>query len=254
MSQRPRPRQPWPCPGRGPNRLPAPAATGIIEWVPCARGEPNSNPPATMLVRDRMTHEVVTVSPDSSLSDALALLRTHGFRQLPVLDGDRLVGVVGDRDLHNAREAGSGQGESVVGDLMTAWPVVVSPDTPVEDAAAILSEYQIGCLPVVNDGRVVGILTDTDLLESFVDLMVGREPHSRIELLAPDRPGELARVVRLIGIDHGINITGVVVPPGAGDRTRVVLHLETDSVEPLLENLRRLGYESGSPALTSRPA
>lgn len=96
---------------------------------------------------------------------------------------------------------------------MTRSPIGVTPGTPVESAAALLSEYRIGCLPVVEDGELVGILTESDVLRAFVDLMVGREPHSRVEILAPDRPGELARVVRLIG----------------------------------------LGYESGSPALETRP-
>ncbi len=84
--------------------------------------------------------------------------------------------------------------------------------------------------------------------------MVGREPNTRIELLAPDRPGELARVVRVVGVEHGLNITGVVVPPPRGDRALVVLHVMTDGPEELLEHLRQLGYESGSPSLESRPA
>lgn len=202
-----------------------------------------------------MTREVVTVSPDATIAEALEEIRTHNIRHLPVVDGGRLAGVITDRDLRLAVDPGGGGGaESTVGELMTKSPIVTAPDVPIESAAALLSEHRIGCLPVVEDEELVGILTDSDLLRAFVDLMVGREPHTRIELLAPDRPGELARVVRVVGIDHGINITGVVVPPSHGDRALVVLHLATDDVAELLENLRQLGYESGSPALTSRPA
>lgn len=200
-----------------------------------------------------MTREVVTVTPTATVADALELIRNHNIRHLPVLDAGRVVGVATDRDLRLALEPGSTPADATVQDIMTTSPVAVSPDTPIESAAALLSEHRIGCLPVLEDDELVGILTRSDLLRAFVELMVGREPHTRVEILAPDRPGELARVVRLIGIDHRINITGVVVPPAHGDRALVVLHLETDRVDELLEHLERLGYESGSPALLTRP-
>lgn len=206
-----------------------------------------------MLVRGRMTPDVVTASPDTPVTEALELLRTHDIRHLPVMDGPRLIGVATDRDLRIALGPGGTAADTTLADVMTPSPITVDPETPVESAAAILAEHRLGCLPVMEDGDLIGILTESDLLRAFVDLMVGRDPHTRIELLAPDRPGELARVVRLIGIDHGINITGVVVPPTPGDRALVVLHLATDDGEAILESLRRLGYEAGSPALPSRP-
>lgn len=204
-----------------------------------------------MLVRGRMTRDVVTVPPSAKVVDALGTLDANNIRHLPVLDGGRLVGIVSDRDL---RMALSGDVDAAtVADVMTHDPLTVPPTTPIEDAARTLSEHRIGCVPVVENDEVVGILTESDVLRAFVELMSGRERHARIELMAPDRPGELARVVRLIGIEHGLNLTGVVVPPTRGDRALVVLHLETDDVEPVLVDLRRLGYEAGSPALETRP-
>lgn len=201
-----------------------------------------------------MTQEVVTVAPTATVADALEIIRTHNIRHLPVLDGGRLVGVVTDRDLRMALDAdGGGARETSVADVMSGSPVTASPDMTIESAAELLAERRLGCLPVLEAGELVGILTDSDLLRAFVELMSGRDRHSRLELLAPDRPGELARVVRVIGIDHGVNITGVVVPPAHGDRALVVLHLETDDVGDLVETLRRLGYEAGSPALETRP-
>jgi acetoin utilization protein AcuB len=196
-----------------------------------------------------MSSEVITASPRTTVAEALEILRVQGIRHLPVVDAGRLAGIVTDRDLREA----AADGDMAIDALMTSPPLMVAPDVPVESAAALLSEHRIGCLPVVEGEELVGILTESDVLRAFVELMVGREPHSRVEILAPDRPGELARVVRLIGIDHGINITGVVVPPSHGGQALVVLHLETDEPEPVLEHLRRLGYESGSPALLTRP-
>lgn len=207
-----------------------------------------------MLVRGRMTREVVTVSPAGTVADALELLQDHGIRHLPVVDGGRVVGVVTDRDIRPAVGPGSSDADrTTIDEIMSAPAVVAAPDLPVESAARVLAEHRIGCLPVVEAGELVGILTESDLLRSFVELMTGREPHTRLELLAPDRPGELARVVRLVGIDHRINITGVVVPPAHGDRALVVLHLETEDASDLIDDLRRLGYEAASPSLPDRP-
>lgn len=198
-----------------------------------------------------MTTEVVTVSATATVADALDTLNTHTIRHLPVLDDGKVVGIISDRDL---RLAMTGRpSETTVADAMTTDPVTVASEEPVEAAARVLVEHNVGCVPVVDDGELVGIVTASDLLRSYVELMVGREKHVRIELLAPDRPGELARVVRLIGIEHELNLTGVVVPPPKGDRALVVLHLETDDAAPVLEDLRRMGYDAGSPALESRP-
>lgn len=200
-----------------------------------------------------MTREVVTVTPSTSLTEAVELLRSHTIRHLPVIDDGRVVGILTDRDLRFAMGAGASSDEAAAADVMNAPAITVPPETPVESAARTLIEHRIGCLPVVEDGALVGILTESDLLRSFVDLMVGRQRHSRLEILAPDRPGELARIVRLVGIDHGINITGVVVPPFGGERALIVLHLESDEVSALVAHLRRLGYEADAPSLPNRP-
>lgn len=205
-----------------------------------------------MLVRGRMTPDVVTVAPSATVQEALELIREHDIRHLPVMEGDRLVGVATDRDLRLAIEPGTDTTTVDVADLMSTAVTTVAPDLPVESAARLLIDERIGCLPVLEDGQLVGILTETDLIRALVELMVGRQPHSRVEVMAPDRPGELARVVRLIGIDHGVNITGVVVPPPTGDRAVIVLHLECDDASNVVQDLRRLGYEADSPTLPER--
>jgi acetoin utilization protein AcuB len=201
-----------------------------------------------------MTREVVTVAPEATVADALEVMRSHDIRHVPVMEGGRVVGVVTDRDLRMTLDSDGGAAPgAAVSEIMSAPPVTADSGTPVETAAGILAGRRLGCLPIVDDGELVGILTGSDLLRAFVELMAGRERHSRLEILAPDRPGELARVVRVIGIDHGINITGVVVPQPHGDRALVILHLEVDDASGVVETLRRLGYEAGAPALEARP-
>jgi len=128
--------------------------------------------------------------------------------------------------------------------------ITTSPVTPIEQAARLLYEHQIGCLPVMDEGALVGILTETDVLRSFVELFGQGDRASRLEIRIQNRPGELARVVRLIGIDHKVNITGMVVSPLAGtDDAVAIVHVQTQDARALIDQLRQLGYPIGSPAL-----
>lgn len=212
-----------------------------------------------MLVRSRMTADVVTASPAITLAEALTLTRSHSIRHLPVLENGRLVGLVTDRDLRLAmppiwveqsEELRSALHKKTVGEVMIRSIITTEPSVPIEDAARALYEHRIGCLPVMENGTLVGILTETDVLRSFVELFGHGVGSSRIEIRMQNRPGELARVVRLIGIDYKVNITGMVVPPLIGtDDSVAIVHIQTLQPEPIIEQLRKLGYSAGSPSL-----
>ena len=136
-----------------------------------------------------------------------------------------------------------------VGELMGTDIVTVQPDTPVEDAAKLLYTHHIGCVPVLEDGRLVCILTETDL-RAFAELFGSRTPSKRLEVQMPNRPGELARVVRLIGIKKIINIAGMVVPPlKVGGDCVAIMHLQVDEPSAIAHALRKVGYRVGTPSL-----
>lgn len=212
-----------------------------------------------MLVRSRMTPDVITVTPDTTLAEALSVARTHRIRHLPVLNGGRLVGLVTDRDLRQAmppvwadrqEELQLALRTRKVGEVMTTTIITTSPDLPVEEAGKLLYQNRIGCLPVLEEERLVGILTETDLLRAFVELFGTGEPSSRVEVRMPNKPGELARVVRVIGIEHRVNITGLVLPPtDSGDMSLAIMHLQTLNPGPVIAALRKLGYPVGWPSL-----
>jgi acetoin utilization protein AcuB len=212
-----------------------------------------------MLVRSRMTADVKTVSPETTLADALAVSRAHRIRHLPVVVGDRLVGLVTDRDLRLAmppiwadhqEDLQIALRTRTVGELMTSRIITSSPDLPIEEAGKLLYENRIGCLPILDGDRLVGILTETDLLRAFVELFGTAQPSSRIEVRMSNKPGELARVVRLIGIEHRINITGLVMPPVEASQDSVaIMHLQTLHPRPVVEALTKLGYQVGWPSL-----
>ena len=125
-----------------------------------------------MLVRERMTAPVITITPDHRFHDALHTMQEKNLHHLPVVDAQgALVGVVAERDLLMAAVQYTTQGDVEVGDLMHAEVVTVATSTPIRDAAAEMLARRIGCLPVVDDGRVIGIITETDMLQALVEML-----------------------------------------------------------------------------------
>jgi CBS domain-containing protein len=123
-----------------------------------------------MLVRNRMSRPAVTVRQDAEFQKALALMQEKKLRRLPVVDDDgRLVGIVVERDLLVAAMRYL-QSRVEIGDIMTRNVVTVSPDADLVDVARTMLERKIGGLPVVEDGKLVGIVTESDIFRRFVEL------------------------------------------------------------------------------------
>ncbi len=132
-------------------------------------------------VRDFMTTPVLSISVDSSLLDAVLLLRRNGIRHLPVVEGERLVGIFTERDMLrfspsllmkiSPDEYNAIFEDTPLEKVMTRDPVSVTPETPVRVAAAILQEKKFGCLPVVEGERLTGIITVTDMLGALLQLL-----------------------------------------------------------------------------------
>src|SRR5687767_5332828 len=121
-----------------------------------------------MLVRDRMTRAPVTIGPDDFLSEALRRMQSGGFRRLPVVSNGKLVGIVTERDLR----AHQGYLERTkVNGIMIEKPRTIDAESTLENAAQIMLERQIGGLPVLDHGRLAGIITASDVLRTFLDLM-----------------------------------------------------------------------------------
>ncbi len=128
----------------------------------------------TIRVRDIMQTGVVTVSAGDTLSTVEDIMTLGGVRHMPVVRAGALVGVVSERDLLRASLSnltGFGQEERraflqvvEITRVMSAPPIVISPDAEIEDAARLLAEQRIGCLPVIEEGKLVGLVTETDVL------------------------------------------------------------------------------------------
>ena len=190
-----------------------------------------------MLVKDIMQHDVACVRPETPLEEIVLLLQRRGVRHLAVLDHEELVGVISDRDLKSvlpgplakpaATATGSGSGGVRAGDIMTKRIITVEPMVSVEDAARLLVENRIGALPVTDDGgTLVGIVTETDVLLLFVRAMGILEPSSRLDVLLPDAPASLGRMVHTIesagaaGLQHCHAREPQPAPPRGGGPRR----------------------------------
>lgn len=189
-------------------------------------------------VKDSMTRRVTTLSPGDTAGGALALCRERRIRHLPVLEDGSLVGIVSDRDLRSATPAfgdparASALSEVLVGEVMAREVVTADPEDPIDEAANTMREWRINCLPVVEGGDLVGIVTSSDVMESLVYLLGAHEPGSRMEVLVPDRPGTLAGVAGLIG-ELGINIVSVVTGPRQkGEPPCRVAIFRVDTIDP----------------------
>lgn len=192
-----------------------------------------------MLVKEMMRKPVTVVSATATLGEACELLHTHGFRHLPVVDQGRLVGILTDRDLRFATSSLCAAPRTVadpVSSAMSSPPLTADPLDPVEDAARIMREHKIGCLPVVDGSELVGILTGMDLLDALMILTGVTKPSSRLEVALADRPGELARLTAFLASRH-VNIHSILTYPSP-DAIRTVLRLDSNQIRPLAEELR----------------
>ena len=167
-----------------------------------------------MFVGDRMSHPVIPLSPETSIHDALALFKKEHIRRAPVMKDNVLVGIVSERDLLNASpspvtslsvwEMNYLLSKVTVRMVMTKKVKTVDVGTPIEEAARIMADNKFGGLPVMRSGKVVGIITETDLFKIFLELMGARDKGIRVTAIIDNKPGQLARVTKAIA-DAGGN-------------------------------------------------
>ncbi len=162
-----------------------------------------------MLVRDRMSSEPITILPTLSFPEGFRIMREKGIRHLPVVDErGKLIGIVTQTDLLHASPS-TATTLSVfemsyllanlhVREVMSSPVITVSEEAPLEEAARLMVERKIGCLPVMRDGNLVGMITETDIFETFVEILGGEGASLRVTVRVADVGGELARLAGVI--------------------------------------------------------
>ncbi|AKX93900.1 CBS and ACT domain-containing protein [Neomoorella thermoacetica] len=205
-----------------------------------------------MFVRDHMTPDPITVTKETSVLDALELMKKNKIRRLPVIQDGRLIGLVTERDILRVSPSPASTlsvfevnylvAKMTVKDAMIKRPVTVPPDMTIEEAALLMREHKIDNLLVMEKERLVGIITQTDLFEALIKLFGLRRPGIRLTLKVVDRIGVLADIARLVK-EAGINIINVANRHKDDIYTYVVLRLATDDVSSLLPALEDRGYQ-----------
>jgi acetoin utilization protein AcuB len=209
-----------------------------------------------MYVEQIMTKEVLTVTSDTRLAEIADLMRKNKVRHVPVVDAKgALVGIVSNRDVQRAQpslittldrgEVNYLLDKVSAADIMRKKVVSCSPRTLVEEAGRLMRPSKIGCLPVVDGGSLVGIVTSVDLLDFFLDITgCWIEGATRITVHLADQAGQLAALLTAVN-SFGGYIVAVVsprTPDGAGGRTAVI-RFEASDRDAVIEGLRNAGYD-----------
>ena len=192
-----------------------------------------------MLVGERMKRPVITIKPEMPIIEALDMMHKEHIRRAPVVKDGKLIGIISEKDLLNASPS-SATSLSVwemnyllskiqVKDIMTRNVLTVAEDTTLEEAARIMSDNKIGCLPVLRDAAIVGIITETDLFRIFLELLGAREMGVRVTALIQDERGQLAKLTQAL-TSQGGNFVAFGLFSGEDSSNRL-LTFKVDGVE-----------------------
>jgi acetoin utilization protein AcuB len=204
-----------------------------------------------MLVRDWMTADPQTVTAATPVMEAMQRLRDGGYRRLPVVRDGKLVGIATDRDLKEATPSKATSlsvyelnyllSKLTIKDVMTAPVMTIGSEDAIEEAALVMETHRVSGLPVVDRGKLVGILTITDLLRAFVRFLGLREGGTRVTVDLPDEPGVLARAAEAAPPSNVVAV--VTAGVSEGHRRRLVLRVAGEGAEGFAERLKAKGIE-----------
>jgi acetoin utilization protein AcuB len=183
-----------------------------------------------MFVGERMSRPVISVSPETPVNETLAMFKKERIRRAPVMKNGKLLGIVSERDLLNASPSPVTSlsiwelhylvSKVTVRQVMSKKVITVNRDTPIEEAARIMADNKIGGVPVMDAGKVVGIITETDLFKVFLELMGARQKALRVTAQVEDQPGVLAKLTKAISENGGNFLAfGMFAGPDANSKT-----------------------------------
>lgn len=207
-----------------------------------------------MKVKDIMTWNVVTVTSDTPIMEARKIMETHRIRRLPVVDRGKLVGIV---TMDRIISVGPSPATSLsvweinyllakmkVREIMQKDVVTVGPDVSVEQALARAQAMKVGAAPVVEDGKVIGIITTNDFIYKLLNPALGiGKPGSRLNINDANRAKNIKEITEIID-KLGLNIVALHTTPPAEDLVNgLSVHVDTEDPKPLIKELESRGYK-----------
>ena len=205
-----------------------------------------------MFVGERMTRNPVTILDTASIDDGLHMMRERKVRRLPVLDSSgKMVGIVSDKDLLHAAPSPATSlsvyelhyllAKLSIKQVMSSPVISITPDTPIEGAARIMADNKIGGLPVLEDGALAGIITETDVFKVLLELLGARTAGVRLTVGSWEAKGVLAQITRVLA-DAGANIVSVVAYAGpTASEPRIMFKLTDVDAEVARKALEQAG-------------
>jgi len=204
-----------------------------------------------MYVQQFMTSKVITVSPNENILNAMNIMKTKHINRLPVVSNGKLVGLVTDGDLRAASpspvttlskfEMNELLSKISIIDVAKKKVITCTPDTLIEDAALLMREHKIGALPVMEQDKIVGIITQNDILDAFLDIMGVRSPGKRVVIEVRDEVGVINQVTNVIK-DYGIDITNLAIYHLPNRRAQIFLRLDGERTDEAVQELTGRGF------------
>lgn len=204
-----------------------------------------------MYVRQFMTSQVFTVTPDESIADTMALMREKKINSLPVVDKGKVVGFVTDGDLREVSPSPATTlsifelnyliAKTPIREVAIKEVVICRPDTKIEDAALLMRDHNIGGLPVLDEGKLVGIITGSDILDSFLDIMGSRSPGQRVVIETKDKSGLMLDLAVTIK-EFEVNIASLAVYHLKDNQVQILARLQGEQVDNVKMSLEEKGY------------
>jgi acetoin utilization protein AcuB len=207
-------------------------------------------------MREKIQKNPVTISQEASFYEARNLIHEKGIRHLPVVDKkNSLVGIVTDRDIREAapsdatllsvQELNYLLGKLKVSSFMTpkAKLITITPDTLIEEAVQLMHDNKIGCLPIVEAGKLYGIFTETDALDHLVDIFGFKQKGTRLTVALEDKPGSLLGVLEVVK-KHNVSVISVVTPSFLVEGKRIAaIRIKTEKYKDVVTDLEKAGYD-----------
>lgn len=203
-----------------------------------------------MLVEEIMTRDVVTLKKSDTIAQAHEILTKKTFHHIPIVDEEhRVIGIVSDRDIRDARpsifqnELDLPEMNNSLETIMKKNVLTIHPLEFVEDVSSIFYEKAVSCLPVIKGGKLVGIVTDKDMLNTLIQLTGALQPSSHIEVKIKNIPGILANVVSVIAKEH-VQINSVLMYPFTkeDDYKIVVFRIQTMNPTVIVDKIKEQGH------------
>jgi acetoin utilization protein AcuB len=207
-------------------------------------------------MREKIQKNPVTINPEASFYEARNLIHEKGIRHLPVVDkNNSLVGIVTDRDIREAapsdatllsvQELNYLLGKLKVSSFMTpkAKLITITPDTLIEEAVQLMHDNKIGCLPIVEGGKLFGIFTETDALDHLVDIFGFKQKGTRLTVALEEKPGSLLGVLEVFK-KHNLSVISIVTPSFLVEGKRIsAIRIKTEKYKDVVADLEKAGYD-----------